>query len=164
LDRATPGPGQVCLAGTEIAPEKLAQTPFHRAAPTTMGLAVLATPRRMRIDLQNTVTLRAPGRLHLGFLDPSGSLGRHFGSFGLVLDGFETEIELSAALADRVTADTSEGAAQLERASAHLHTLRARTGRRETLHLRLLRVLPAHGGCSSHSRSVALSRAGTVLR
>jgi beta-ribofuranosylaminobenzene 5'-phosphate synthase len=125
-----------------------------------MGLAVLATPRRMRIDLQNTVTLRAPGRLHLGFLDPSGSLGRRFGSFGLVLEGFETEIELSATLADRVTADTAEGAVQLERASAHLHTLRARTGRRETLHLRLLQVLPAHGGFGSGTQlALAIGRA-----
>ena len=29
------------------------------------------------------VGVRAPGRLHLGFLDPSGSLGRRFGSIGI---------------------------------------------------------------------------------
>jgi len=79
------------------------------AATITMGLAVLAVPSRMRIEPLNTLTLRAPGRLHLGFLDPSGSLGRRFGSIGLVVDGFETEVELSAALADRITADTPEG-------------------------------------------------------
>lgn len=114
----------------------------------------------MHIELQNTVTLRAPGRLHLGFLDPSGSLGRRFGSIGVVIDGFETEVELSAAFADRVTAETPEGAAQMERASAYLHTLRERSGCYETLHLRLLRVLPAHGGFGSGTQlALAIARA-----
>ena len=36
-------------------------------------------------------SVRAPGRLHLGFLDPSGTLGRRFGSLGLTIEGFETE-------------------------------------------------------------------------
>lgn len=114
----------------------------------------------MRIDLQDTVTLRAPGRLHLGFLDPSGSLGRRFGSIGLVIEGFETEIELSATLADRVTADTPDADAQAERASACLHALRARSGRQQPLHLRLLRVLPAHGGFGSGTQlALAIGRA-----
>lgn len=116
----------------------------------------------MHIDSHDTVTLRAPGRLHLGFLDPSASLGRRFGSIGVVIDGFETEVRLSAALADRVTADTPEGDAQMDRASAYLRTLRARTGRLDTLHLRLLRVLPAHGGFGSGTQlALAIARAFT---
>jgi len=114
----------------------------------------------MRIHTQNTLTLHAPGRLHLGFLDPSGSRGRRYGSIGLVIEGFETEVELSAALVDRVTADTVEGVAQTERASACLRTLRERTGRREALHLRLLRVLPAHAGFGSGTQlALAIGRA-----
>jgi len=114
----------------------------------------------MHIDSQDTVTLRAPGRLHLGFLDPSGTLGRRFGSLGIVIDGFETEVELSAALADRITAETPEGAAQMERANAHLRTLRSRSGRFETLHLRLLRVLPTHAGFGSGTQlALAIARA-----
>ena len=84
----------------------------------------------MHIDSQDTVTLRAPARLHLGFLDPSASLGRRFGSIGVVIEGFETEVQLSAAVADRITADTPEGDAQMDRASAYLRTLRARSVRR----------------------------------
>jgi beta-RFAP synthase len=115
----------------------------------------------MHIDLQNTVIqLRAPGRLHLGFLDPSGSLGRRFGSLGLVIEGFETEVELSAALANRVTAETPEGDAQVARATAYLHTLCSRSGHHEPLHLRLLRVLPAHGGFGSGTQlALAIARA-----
>jgi len=116
----------------------------------------------MHIDSHDTVTLRAPGRLHLGFLDPSASLGRRFGSIGVVIEGFETEVELSAAVADRVTADTPEGDAQMDRASAYLRTLRARSGRLDTLHLRLLRVLPAHGGFGSGTQlALAIARAFT---
>jgi len=125
-----------------------------------MGLAVLSGPSGMHIDLRDTVTLRAPGRLHLGFLDPSASLGRRFGSLGLVIEGFETEVEVSAAFADRVTADTPEGDAQIGRASAYLHTLRTHSGRFETLHLRLLRVLPAHAGFGSGTQlALAIARA-----
>ena len=126
----------------------------------SMGLAVLSSPSRMHIDSQDMVTLRAPARLHLGFLDPSASLGRRYGSIGLVIEGFETEVELSAALADRVTADTPEGAAQMDRASAYLRTLRGRSGRADTLHLRLRRVLPAHGGFGSGTQlALAIARA-----
>ncbi|HEY9025901.1 MAG TPA: beta-ribofuranosylaminobenzene 5'-phosphate synthase family protein [Burkholderiaceae bacterium] len=114
----------------------------------------------MHLHHRDSVTLRAPGRLHLGFLDPSASLGRRFGSLGLVIDGFETEVQLSAALADRITADTPEGAAQMERATACLRTLRARTGRLDTLHLRLLQVLPAHEGFGSGTQlALAIARA-----
>lgn len=114
----------------------------------------------MRIDSLHTVNVRAPGRLHLGFLDPSGSLGRRFGSLGLVIEGFETEVELSAALVDRVTADTPEGDAELDRAGALLAALRCRTGHDQSLHLRLLGVLPAHGGFGSGTQlALAIGRA-----
>ena len=38
------------------------------------------------------VYVEAPARLHLGFLDLEGSLGRRFGSLGLTLDGIATRI------------------------------------------------------------------------
>src|ERR1700712_4950473 len=40
----------------------------------------------------STVTVDAPARLHLGFLDPSGSLGRAFGSVGLTIDASGTRV------------------------------------------------------------------------
>jgi beta-ribofuranosylaminobenzene 5'-phosphate synthase len=42
-----------------------------------------------------TIRVEAPARLHLGFVDVSGSLGRRFGSVGLTLDEVATVIELS---------------------------------------------------------------------
>lgn len=109
-----------------------------------------------------TLALRvqAPGRLHLGFIDPSGSLGRRFGSMGLVIDGFETELELRHAERDALLADTPDAQAELERAARHLATLRERSGRREPLALRLRRVLPAHAGFGSGTQlALAVGRA-----
>lgn len=38
------------------------------------------------------VRVLAPGRLHLGFMDLNGGLGRRFGSLGLALDGVSTRV------------------------------------------------------------------------
>jgi beta-RFAP synthase len=41
-----------------------------------------------------TIRVRAPARLHLGFLDLNGAIGRRFGSIGLAVDQPETELTL----------------------------------------------------------------------
>ena len=106
------------------------------------------------------VTLRAPARLHLGFLDPAGSLGRRFGSLGLMLNGFDTEVELTASPTMQVTASSAVQRAEIERAGAYLHSLQRHSGRREPLHLRLLRVAPAHAGFGSGTQlALAIARA-----
>ena len=38
------------------------------------------------------MNVKAPARLHLGFLDMHGGLGRKFGSIGLAVKGVETSI------------------------------------------------------------------------
>ncbi len=111
-------------------------------------------------DAPATVTLRAPGRLHLGFLDPAGSLGRRFGSLGLVLGGFETEVELGAAPASQVSASGRAERAEVERAAAYLALLQRHSGRHEPLRIGLLRVLPAHAGFGSGTQlALAIGRA-----
>ena len=111
-------------------------------------------------DPHASVIARAPARLHLGFLDPAGALGRPFGSLGLVVDGFETEVELSHALTQQVSASGANERAEVERAAAHLQTLQRHTGRREPLRLHLARVLPAHAGFGSGTQlALAIGRA-----
>ena len=114
----------------------------------------------MLVERQAALTLRAPGRLHLGFLDPGGSLGRRFGSLGLVIDGFETEVELSPAASEQVSAIGPAEHAEIERAARSLHLLQQHSGQREPLHLRLVRVLPAHVGFGSGTNlALAIGRA-----
>lgn len=43
------------------------------------------------------VSVIAPARLHMGFIDLSGSLGRHFGSIGIALNEHATRLTLSGA-------------------------------------------------------------------
>jgi beta-ribofuranosylaminobenzene 5'-phosphate synthase len=58
------------------------------------------------------VRVHAPGRLHLGFLDPAGSLGRPWGSLGLAIAGPETIVELDRGDADSLSACPGGDAAQ----------------------------------------------------
>lgn len=103
----------------------------------------------MSPDTDTVVSVDAPARLHLGFLDPSGSLGRRFGSIGLVIDGPATQVEISAAGTDAVLAATTTAQAELARATTYLQRLREHTGRRQPLQLRLRQVLPPHAGLGS---------------
>lgn len=102
----------------------------------------------------------APGRLHLGFLDPGGSLGRPFGSVGLVVDGFETRVRLRQAARHAVSASTPAAQAEVDRARAHLQALCDATQRDDPLHLQLDQVLPAHAGFGSGTQlALAVGRA-----
>ncbi len=103
----------------------------------------------MSPETDAVVSVDAPARLHLGFLDPSASLGRRFGSIGLVIDGPATQIEIGAADVDAVLATTPAAQAELARATACLRCLREHTGRRAPLQLRLRQVLPPHAGLGS---------------
>ena len=51
---------------------------------------------------RNAVGVRAPARLHFGFLDLHGGLGRRFGSIGLALD--TPAIQLKGSQAPRASA------------------------------------------------------------
>jgi beta-RFAP synthase len=105
------------------------------------------------------VCVHAPGRLHLGFLDPAGSLGRRFGSLGLVIDGPQTVLELGRAERDRFAAAPGAEAA-LERARIHVETLRRATACRVPVALRLRSALPAHAGLGSGTQlALAVGRA-----
>lgn len=44
------------------------------------------------VDCYGEVRVTAPARLHLGFVDMNGGLGRRFGSLGLTLDGIATTV------------------------------------------------------------------------
>ena len=108
------------------------------------------------------VSVEAPGRLHLGFLDPAATLGRRFGSLGLVVEGWSTRVLLSAAAGplDELSADGPEAQAELDRALAHLQAMKLRTGQPAPLRLHLARVLPAHAGLGSGTQlALAIGRA-----
>ncbi|NML15819.1 beta-ribofuranosylaminobenzene 5'-phosphate synthase family protein [Azohydromonas caseinilytica] len=111
----------------------------------TPAVAVSAAP----LAFSDRVRVSAPGRLHLGFLDPGASLGRRFGSLGLVVDGHATELELCFAGRNSVEAAPDADAAEVERAAAHLAAMQVHTGLLRPVHLHLFRHLPPHAGLGS---------------
>lgn len=121
------------------------------------GDTVLATAAGSRA--RTGVCVQAPARLHLGFLDPAGTLGRPFGSLGLVIGGPETVVELAACGRDSLAADVPAGDA-LARAQEHLTTLRRATGCAAPVALRLRAMLPVHAGLGSGTQlALAVGRA-----
>ncbi|MFQ5961811.1 MAG: beta-ribofuranosylaminobenzene 5'-phosphate synthase family protein, partial [Candidatus Methylomirabilales bacterium] len=52
-----------------------------------------------------SIVVTTPARLHLGFIDPDGSLGRHFGSLGVAIDAPRLVLEAWTAPAVHVEGD-----------------------------------------------------------
>ncbi len=48
-------------------------------------------------ERHQSVTVLAPARLHMGFIDLSGALGRHFGSIGVALEEINTYLTVTSA-------------------------------------------------------------------
>lgn len=89
------------------------------------------------------VRVTAPARLHLGFLDLEGGLGRRFGSLGLTIEGFATRLRLTRAAATTVT-----GASDLDRARDLLATLSVKLDL-PPLAVAIEETIPAHAGLGS---------------
>src|SRR5262245_63545271 len=89
------------------------------------------------------VAVTAPARLHLGFVDLNGGLGRRFGSLGIAID--TPRVHLSLGAAERLRATGPDAA----RAQRHLKTLIEHYGLDPQLELRIDESIPAHIGLGS---------------
>jgi beta-ribofuranosylaminobenzene 5'-phosphate synthase len=104
-----------------------------------------------------TVSLYAPARLHLGFLDMNGSRGRRFGSVGLTLEGPCVELSVRRAPSFAITGATSERAEQFAIALRNKYNLP------DDFQLAISRTIPEHVGLGSGTQlgiavGVALAR------
>ncbi len=99
----------------------------------------------------DAIEIESPARLHLGFIDPSGSSGRRFGSLGLAIDGMSTRLRLARVASERDAYRAASDAArvELERAERHLSHLCEHLGFTEPLALELLDAIPPHAGLGS---------------
>jgi beta-RFAP synthase len=93
--------------------------------------------------MPNNVAVETTARLHLGFLDLNGSLGRRFGSIGLSLDAPATSLTLTRAASNYVAGP------EQSRAAAHLETMRRYLGLPHQYELILQDTIPAHAGLGS---------------
>lgn len=93
--------------------------------------------------LAHAVRVVAPGRLHLGFLDLSGSLGRRFGSLGVTLD--QPTLSLKVTQSELLTATGPDAA----RARAAVETFARSLDLDPHVAITVERALPPHAGLGS---------------
>jgi beta-ribofuranosylaminobenzene 5'-phosphate synthase len=104
-----------------------------------------------------SVTVTAPARLHLGFLDPSGGLGRRFASIGLAVADLGTRIGIRAAASTHV-----EGA-EHARVEQHLETMQRHLRLSGAYAATIEQTVPAHTGLGSGTQ-IALAVAAGIRR
>lgn len=107
--------------------------------------------------IDDSVTVSAPARLHLGFLDLNGGLGRRFGGIGMALKELGTTITIKAATHVRVEGPDHE------RARGYLESIRRHLHLNADYHLIIEEAVPAHAGLGSGTQ-LALAVAAGVRR
>jgi beta-RFAP synthase len=101
--------------------------------------------------------ISAPARLHLGFLDLNGGLGRRYGSIGLALDAPSTDV----AVARAETASVS--GPEQERVQAVVERCRAALALKGTYRVEVAHAIPAHAGLGSGTQ-LALAIGSALMR
>lgn len=102
----------------------------------------------------DSVTVTVPARLHLGFLDLNGGLGRRFGSIGLAISGLETRITVVRA------AHTQVRGPEAERVRRHVETMEQTLGLAGGHDVCIDDVVPAHSGLGSGTQLALAVAAG----
>lgn len=114
-------------------------------------------PERNEAAMDGAVRVEAPARLHFGFLDLHGGLGRRFGSIGLAID------EPSLALTARRAAQLAVEGPEADRVQGYAEAAAAHLGRAANLAIAVKRVIPAHAGFGSGTQ-LALAVAAAMAR
>jgi beta-RFAP synthase len=100
------------------------------------------------------VTVSVPARLHLGFLDLNGGLGRRFGGVGLAISDLKTVLNL------RRADETEVSGPESERVRRHLRTMEQMLGIERTHAASVWQAVPAHVGLGSGTQVALAVAAG----
>jgi len=103
------------------------------------------------------ITVTVPARLHLGFFDLNGRLGRRFGSIGLPITELQTSLNIARA------ARTAVSGPESDRVKEHLDTMAKLLALDGAHEVRVTEVVPAHAGLGSGTQ-LALAVAAAVRR
>ncbi len=107
--------------------------------------------------MADAVSVACNARLHLGFLDIDGALGRRFGSIGMALDAPQTRIRLTRSATPRVDGP------ERDRAARYLETILRHLGVASCHSLTVTAAIPPHAGLGSGTQ-LALAVAAAVRR
>ena len=105
----------------------------------------------------NLITIRTTARLHMGFIDLHGGLGRKFGSIGLSLDNPATEFSIEK------QATFSAQGFLTERVLEYARQFSERVGLEGGAHFHLKAVIPEHAGLGSGTQ-LALAVGTAIAR
>jgi beta-ribofuranosylaminobenzene 5'-phosphate synthase len=109
-------------------------------------------------DTPESITVFAPARLHLGFIDLTGGPGRRFGSLGLALDDIGTRVHARAARSFSVSGEDAP------RAQRHLAKLRRQLKLQQAVALTIEQTLQPHSGLGSGTQlALAVGTAAAKL-
>ncbi len=103
------------------------------------------------------VLVRAPARLHLGFLDLSGATGRKYGGLGLAVDAPKTKLSVS------IASSFSAHGPQSDRALLAAHRFGAAFAPDLKFCVDIERAIPAHAGLGSGTQ-LALAVGAAILK
>ena len=130
----------------------------------TPEAADAGSPAAGRHTAGNTgIAVSAAGRLHLGFLDPSATVGRRFGSIGMMIEDAETVVHLASSVVQRLGADI-HAQHEVDRAGRIVAQLQRASGRYDPIRLHVSKALPAHVGLGSGTQlALAIGRGFSEL-
>ena len=110
------------------------------------------------IDPYSKVSVIAPARLHMGFIDLSGSLGRHFGSIGIALNEISTRLTMTKADACSISGPSCQ------RAQNCLTQLCQEFNVPDNLNITIESAIPEHVGLGSGTQmALAIGSALNVI-
>jgi beta-RFAP synthase len=104
-----------------------------------------------------SVSVTVPARLHLGFLDLHGGLGRRFGSIGLAISRLRTRLTIRPAPHPCVSGPESD------RVRAHVDTMRRLLALDAAYEVTIDEAVPSHAGLGSGTH-LALAVAAAIRR
>ena len=107
--------------------------------------------------LRARVTVTAPARLHLGFLDLNGATGRRFGSIGLAISGFKTQVSVAPAEQMRISGPDSDCVL------AYVNAMQRAFDLGPAYDVRVEELVPRHAGLGSGTQ-LALAIAAAMRR
>ena len=108
---------------------------------------------------QSIIQIEAPARLHLGFLDLGGSLGRTFGGIGLAINQPFTRLTIQPSK----TLEISGGKTESSRIEAVIAQLRESYELEANYHFNIEQTIPPHSGLGSGTQTALAAGVG-VLR
>ena len=127
---------------------------MNRAAPRA---AIGSLRRSVSEGAGASVTVEAPARLHLGFVDLGGSLGRKFGSIGLAIDRPVTRLTVSEA------SEFGSSGPEAERALRAARRFGDAFAGGSAFHVDVEEAIPAHAGLGSGTQ-LALAVGAAILK